>query len=633
MKIKSTSKLTIQEIAASFIDGLYAEKFPPLLDMEQAAELIQIPVSTVRDGQISVCQPDSSETRLLPPESTTPQYQNGILITELSQRYTEANSRLRPRPKPKQRQLFPLVLTHDDLHSDRNITHDTDNSQTRNSPDIPEKSIQMSQADSRPMVRSELLGHHTHETSAGVSVHIFKRNGKYLARGRYERRYFGETLGADLQEAKSKLIELIHKLESGTFVPPSDARKQILKTRKIPNLTLRELCDRFLIEKRKVCGENTARTYLNRLAPVLDFSESARSVKKWPIALSIDRDFALELIEFLFNRKITRNGSANAPPKSMSTRHIKHCGDTLRMALTWACRADVRNLPADFVNPITHELFENSFRKDPLRDCVFPLQRRIKLLCDMDDWQFMSLSILLVLPIRLEDVAGLLVSDVDFEKQLVHFGTRLGGSDFNKGKVDVQFPLPDELMPLLQTLVGERVEGPLFLNRKICQGKTSRKYTFNSTPDLEQQYQDELAKLPKGKVRNSQDRKAAFRDFLNKAGGVTSAYVGKQLRQVIGKDEPGRPYDLRGSITQEMKEAGIPLLELRYLTEHTVNDIINVYSPLNPKQEIVKYYNKISPLLEAIKTRTEQLVTSKISACQSRSNPVQDTLPEGGQNV
>ncbi len=500
-------------------------------------------------------------------------------------------------------------------------------------PDDSLKTVRKSSSKSREMVRSKLMGDHTHETSVGVNVHIYERDGKKLARGYYEGRAFGITLGADLREAKSKLRELLHRLDSGTFVPPSDERKQMLKSRTIPILTLRELCDRFLTEKRKVCGEKTARTYLNRIAPILDFAESARSLKKWPTAQSLDRDFALELLEFLFNRKITRNGSANAPMKLMSSRHIKHCGDTLRMALNWARRVDVRNLPPDFVNPVTHELFEKSFSKDPLRDCVFPLERRIKLLMAMDDWQFMSLSILLVLPIRLEDVAGLIVSDVDFEKQQVHFGTRLGGSDFNKGKVNVQFPLPDELMPLLQMLVGERAEGPLFLNRKICQGKTSRKYMFNSTPDLEQQYQDELAKLPKGKILNSQDRKAAFRDFLNKAGGVTSAYVGKQLRQVIGKDETGRPYDLRGSITQEMKEAGVPLLELRYLTEHSVNDIINVYSPLNPKQEIVKYYNKIRPLLAAIKARTEQLVLLKTSACQSRSNPVQDTLPEGGQNV
>jgi len=481
-------------------------------------------------------------------------------------------------------------------------------------PDNSLESIPKSPSKSRKMIPVELMGSHTHETRVGINVHTYERDGKYLARGRYERRYFGETLGADLQEAKSKLRELLHRLDSGTFVPPSDARKQMLKTRKIPILTLRELFDRYLTEKRKVCGEKTARTYLNRLAPILDFAELARSLKKWPTALSLDRDFALELLEFLFNRKITRNGSANAPTKLMSSRHIKHCGDTLRMALNWACRADVRNLPPDFVNPVTPELFENSFSKDPLRDCVFPFERRLALLNTMDDWQFMSLSILLVLPIRLEDVSGLIISDVDFNKQQIRFSSRFGGSDFNKGKVNVLFPLPDELMPLLQMLVGERVEGPLFLNRKICLGKSSRKYTFDSTSELEQQYHDELFKAPKGTVLNS-------------------AYVGKQLRQVIGKVESGRPYDLRGSITQEMKEAGIPLLELRYLTEHSVSDIINVYSGLNPEQEIVKYYNKISPLLEAIKARTEQLVISETSTCQSRSNPVQDTLPEGGQNV
>lgn len=500
-------------------------------------------------------------------------------------------------------------------------------------PDDSLKTVRKSPSKSREMVRSELMGDHTHETIVGVNVHIYKRDGKYLARGRFERRQFGETLGTDLQGAKSKLRELLHRLDTGTFMPPSDERKQKLKSRIIPILTLRELCDRFLTDKRKTRGKNTTRNYLNRLAPVLDFAESAQSLKRWPAANLLDRDFALGLVEFLFNRKVTRNGSTNAPTKPMSARQIQNCLDTLRMVLKWACRVDVRNLPPDFVNPVSSDLVDQSFNKDPLRQCVFPLERRIELLNAMDDWQFKSLSILFVLPLRVEDVAGLLVSDVDFEKQQVYFGSRFGGSDFNKGKVDVQFPLPEDLMPLLRMSVGERIEGPLFLNRKICQGKSSIRYAFDSKSDLEQQYQVELAKAPKGTILNSQDRKAAFRKFLSKAGGVTSDYVGKQLRQVIGKGQPGKPHDFRGSITQEMKEAGVPFLELRYLTAHAVNDIINVYSGLNPKHEIAKYYDKIRPLLEAIKTRTEQLVTSEISACQSRSNPVQNTLPEGGQNV
>tara|TARA_R110002167_G_scaffold300654_2_gene504923 strand:- start:528 stop:2096 length:1569 start_codon:yes stop_codon:yes gene_type:complete len=500
-------------------------------------------------------------------------------------------------------------------------------------PDVSPESAPKTSSKSREMVRSELMGDHTHKTSVGISVHIYERDGKYMARGRFERRPFGETLGADPQEAKSKLIELLHRLESGTFVPPSDARKQILKNRKIPNLTLRELCDRYLTEKRKLLGAKTTRDYLNRLAPIVDFVESTQSLKKWPTAQTLDRDFAIQLREFLISRQVTRNGSANAPSKPMSIRQIQQCLMTTKMVFTWACRTDIKLLPTEFSNPISKDIIGNTPSKDPLRKSKLPINRRIELLKSMDDWQFRSLSILLVLPIRLEDVSGLIISDVDFKRKIVRFGSRFGGSDFNKGKVDVEIPLPDELMPLIRTSAGERAEGPLFLNRKICHGNSSIKYVFSSTSDLKQQYHNELAKAPKGTVLTSQDRKIVFRNFLNKAGGITSAYVGKQLRQIIGEDDASRPYDLRGSITQEMKEAGIHHMDLRYLTEHTVKDIMNEYSGVNPEQEIVKYYNKISPLLEAIKTRTEQLVISETSTCQSQSNPVQDTLPEGGQNV
>lgn len=41
--------LTGREIATPFKEGLYAEKFPPILTIGQVAELLQIPVGTLRD--------------------------------------------------------------------------------------------------------------------------------------------------------------------------------------------------------------------------------------------------------------------------------------------------------------------------------------------------------------------------------------------------------------------------------------------------------------------------------------------------------------------------------------------------------------------------------------------------------
>jgi excisionase family DNA binding protein len=40
-------KLTDREIASTFADPLWAERFPPVMTVKQAAELLQIPVDTI----------------------------------------------------------------------------------------------------------------------------------------------------------------------------------------------------------------------------------------------------------------------------------------------------------------------------------------------------------------------------------------------------------------------------------------------------------------------------------------------------------------------------------------------------------------------------------------------------------
>lgn len=40
-------KLTDKEIASAFADPLYAQRFPPVLSIQQAADLLQVPVDTM----------------------------------------------------------------------------------------------------------------------------------------------------------------------------------------------------------------------------------------------------------------------------------------------------------------------------------------------------------------------------------------------------------------------------------------------------------------------------------------------------------------------------------------------------------------------------------------------------------
>ena len=61
----------------------------------------------------------------------------------------------------------------------------------------------------RRMVRAVLAGSHSHATASGINVHIYRRDGKYLARGRYQRRLFGATLGSSEKAAVVRLRQLL----------------------------------------------------------------------------------------------------------------------------------------------------------------------------------------------------------------------------------------------------------------------------------------------------------------------------------------------------------------------------------------------------------------------------------------
>jgi hypothetical protein len=120
-------------------------------------------------------------------------------------------------------------------------------------------STQFCDTGKRCMFRAELMGSHTHLTLAGIKVHVWRRDGKYLARGRYERQPFGETLGDDPVHAAARLRDILTKIDNGSYVRPSDGRKQIIARGRPTRLTLRELVADFVAEKRRSRPANGGR--------------------------------------------------------------------------------------------------------------------------------------------------------------------------------------------------------------------------------------------------------------------------------------------------------------------------------------------------------------------------------------
>lgn len=459
----------------------------------------------------------------------------------------------------------------------------------------------------RKMCCTELSGSHLHETSVGTNVAIWRRGETFLARGRFQRRTFGVTLGSNELAAKGELRRLLTAIEDGTFIRPSEARKRPLKCTQVPVYDLRQLCSEFLTEKRSHRGKKTAQDYQSRLAPILDFAERQENKVRWPLARDLDRQFVLELRTFLVNRTVTRNGRPGATPKMMSPRQVVNCLETLRSVIAWALMASVRKLPPEFVNPCTRELIGNPPAKDPLRKVVLTTDRRVDLVGMMDVWQLCNLTLLLVLPLRFEDLARALISDVSLSEQTLQVGSKFGGSDFSKCKVNFVLPLPDQMLPVLRQAIDGRPEGPLFRGRRSLDDPHRHGISVpQNRSDVEQIFGELLAAQKPGSILTDHDRKQVFRELMRKLGGITEDVIGKEMKELFARIGLGlgiRPYDLRGAVTTDLKNAGINHLELRYLTGHSANDILNEYTGVDPQREIQKHFRSIRPLLDAIEKR------------------------------
>jgi len=242
-------------------------------------------------------------------------------------------------------------------------------------------------ADCRQMVRAELMGSHSHSTLRQVHVHVWQRDTKFLARGRYRGRPFGKNLGRDPLQASARLREILTKIDTGSYAPPSEERKQVIASCQIPRLTLREVAADFLAEKRKSRGLQTARDYSCRLAPVLDFAEKGDNLKRWPMAIDVNADFARSLRSHLFQVTSTRNGRPGGKPKQLSARQIMNILECFRTMLHWARSAQVRKLPADWAMPLTPDVIGSPPAKNPLREDKLPLDMRIEIVRRMDRWQ------------------------------------------------------------------------------------------------------------------------------------------------------------------------------------------------------------------------------------------------------
>lgn len=339
---------------------------------------------------------------------------------------------------------------------------------------------------------------------------------------------------------------------------------------------------------------------------VLAFAVQPHIRGRYPLAKNIDREFAIQLREFLLSREVTPNGRNGPSPRRMAARSVVDILQRLRAALMFARRPDVGLLPVDFVNPVDNDIVGTIPSKNPLRKVALSMEQRIRLVQCMDLWQFTHLSPFLVLPSRPGEIAGLLINEVDWDNHCLDFGTRFEGNDFTKGLQSFVLPFPDELRSTFCGAIGSRAAGPVFLSRRVFEGIRRPKLNPAS---LEEFHAAVDNALQKAKTTTPQDAKVVIRDVIRKAGGVSPDDLNREFKRLVaaaGIDSRITIYRCREIVTTEFERVNMPILARRYLTGHSTGDILNEYTAFGVEdlQDAMQlYWDRVQPLLATIAER------------------------------
>ena len=461
---------------------------------------------------------------------------------------------------------------------------------------ISSSTINKSRKEKRKYERATVNGSGRHTADCGTKLTIYKRNEVYLARFRFEGKQVGQALGNNSQAAEKTLRQTLCALEDSTYVPPSQKRSQIIQPRmKDSNLNFRDLAGKFLLQIKAKKGEKTKKAYLDRIRPIIEFSEISENSRRWQRAGNIDSAFVTALQSWL---RATTFIAKDKKPRYRTEKTIRNILETLRGCLNWGHRPENRFLATNYINPVTKEIIGSEQSKDPCRPNPLPELAKLKVVNTATDSQLSVVALSLVLPARADELAGLCIEDVDLERKHLLFGFNNKDINFTKGKTVFRIPYPSVLDGLIQGLIARRSSGPLIL-RTQCQGLAPQ-----DGVNLLGAWHEEAQKDP-AKLQTPNDKKDLFRLVMRKHGGASGDYIGKIFARVAKKAglvnvQPGF---CRDSATNLMEHCGMNHLSLRYLTSHTTSDILNTYTGMEIDTEMAKYYATIPSLLSAIALR------------------------------
>jgi hypothetical protein len=418
-------------------------------------------------------------------------------------------------------------------------------------------------------------------------VRIYTRNGYYLLHfwDPSKKRTLYDRVNGDLIDAIAKARQIEQRL--------NDYRSSGQVSRRLNHEEIVALFREDLARRADagIIALATSKRYDSALDHYLAYARRPHVLAAYPIAMRVDRSFALEFGAFLGALMISPNGRIGGDRVKMKGQAFVL--DAVRAVFEWAADPDRGNvMPAGFRNPFRRNVIaRRKVAKDMTGDPDITVEMSAAFLDACDDWQLRLFSPLVFYGLRPSELIYLFHErrtddflDVNCVEGLAHM---------TKGKRNKRLPIFPEMRRLLAGDDPTAVTGFVFRRRDAAE------------PDDRPPFAASLVALAAEFERRCQTARevdaAAIqsiqREIISEAGGLTYKMIQGEFAKIaklLKWPRAATLKDFRHACNTALANGGMSDHERRYLLGH------------DPGQGAIVHYTHLSKLTEHYQAAAER---------------------------
>lgn len=352
---------------------------------------------------------------------------------------------------------------------------------------------------------------------------------------------------------------------------------------------------------------STARRYGSALGHYLDYVRSPQTSVAYPLAMRVDRSFALGFSAFLGARMISRNGRIASDKVKMTGQDFVL--DAVRTMFEWAADPERGNLmPAGFRNPFRRNVIERRrVAKDMTGDPDITVNMSAAFLNACDAWQLRLFSPVVFYGLRPSELIFLFQESLTETFLDVTCVESLG--HMTKGRRNKRLPMFAPMYRLLRADCS--AAAGLILRRRDVFASGEHPLFGGSRDKLVAEFEERCRTMRNGGAQAIQEIQ---RDVLSDAGAITYKIIQGEFAKIAKTLKWPRAAtlkDFRHSCNTALANGGVPEHERRYLLgQHPGQGAIVVYTHLNKLTEhyMAACESELAPVLRVLRQRVEQMV-------------------------